>query len=455
MSLELMFRGNQQRVNSRRDLMSTLKDYFDIALFSKLKSEKTKPVADKSITNNNAFWTEALNRNLHASQIVKLSGFKILEWIPTSPGLFHTQYAIDERDYAMRRHLENERKMGKAKSDPNFIELRPSDKRSMVKGGIGSLRLGPKKVEGNLKHIMCATSSGISHEGIVLFMESEHYEKVISEIKDKKNPSVNLTGRIMLLPDELSLINFEYHKKVPKYYIEVEELEMIKNETPNQGGVSVAITYTREDKLKDYDPFSFSFCQFSPTQTPANLEGVTDWLRDYAVKYSESQTPMIVGDFDEYYQHFEKVQFPITDIANGMISIDKLHQFQHLFEFNINETTMGDKNIFKNSQIGAVGSKSKAIKNNFQQNSYSLPDNLDYENLTKELLTLKNDLKSKANSAEEFKAITEVAEAEEASKNKDGNKVTQHLLNGGKWVLNTAKDIGVEVVAEIINKQMK
>jgi len=449
-----MFRGNQQRVSSRRDLISTLKDYLDIALFSKLKSEKAESVADKSIPNNGTFWNEALSRNLHAGQIIKLSGFKILEWIPTSPGLFHTRYAIKERDNAMRRHFENEKKQGKVKSDPNYIELRPGDKRSMVKGGVGSLRLGPKKVGGSIKHIMCATSSGISHEGIVLFMETEHYEKVITEIKDKKNPSVDLTGRIMLLPDELSLINFQYYKKVPKYYVEVEELEMVRNDTPNIGVVSVTITYTKEDKLKDYDPFSFSFCQFSPTQTPANLEGVTDWLRNYAVKYSESETPMIVGDFDEYYDHFEKVQFPITDIANGIISIENLHKFQHLFEFNINETTMGDKNIFNNSQIGAVGSKSKAIKNKFQQNTYSLPENLDYDILTQELTKLKEDLRSKANSPEEFQAISEVVEAENAAKSKDGNKAVQHLLKGGKWVLNTAKDIGVEVVAEIINKQM-
>ena len=67
----------------------------------------------------------------------------------------------------------------------------------------------------------------------------------------------------------------------------------------------------------------------------------------------------------------------------------------------------------------------------------------------------KNRLKSIAESSEEFKAISEIAEAENAAKKKDGNKVVQHLLNGGKWVLNTAKEIGVEVVAELINKQLK
>ncbi len=121
----------------------------------------------------------------------------------------------------------------------------------------------------------------------------------------------------------------------------------------------------------------------------------------------------------------------------------------------INELIMGDKNVFKNSQIGAVGSNAKSSKNKFQQNIYSLPENIDYNSLSSELNVLKNELTTKAKTADEFKAISEVVEAETASKAKEGNKVIQHLINGGKWVFNTAKDIGVEVVAELINKQMR
>lgn len=455
MNLESMLRGNQQRINSRRDIIKSLKDYFDIAILSKLKTKSNSSVKDISLSKNDEFWRSAINSNLISGQIVKLQKFKILEWIPTSPGLFHTSFARMERGEALRRHFENEKRRGNKNKDPNFIELRPGDKRSMVKGGIGSLRLGSKRIDGKVKHIMCATSNGISHEGIVLLLEEEHHSKLISEIQEGKNPTVNLTGRIMLIPKELSLISFEFHRDVPKFYIDVEELELLKNDTPNQGVVSVAITYAREENLKEYDAFSFSFCQFSPSETNRKLDGVTDWLRNYAMKYSESESPIIVGDFDEYYNHFEKVQFPITDIANGMISVENLHKFQKLFDFNINETTMGDKNIFNKSQIGAVGSNAKSTKNKFQQNNYSFPENLNFEDLSNQLSKLKDSLKSKANTAEEFKAISEVAEAETAAKSKDGNKVVKHLLNGGKWVLNTAKDIGVEVVAELINKQME
>ena len=121
----------------------------------------------------------------------------------------------------------------------------------------------------------------------------------------------------------------------------------------------------------------------------------------------------------------------------------------------MSNTTMGDKNVFNNSQIASVGSSAKSTKNKFVQNNYTLPENLNYDTLSQELNELRISLKSIAESPEEFKALTEVAEAEKAAKKKDVNKVIQHLLNGGKWVFNTAKDIGVNVVAELINKQMK
>lgn len=121
----------------------------------------------------------------------------------------------------------------------------------------------------------------------------------------------------------------------------------------------------------------------------------------------------------------------------------------------INELIMGDKNVFNNSQIGAVGSNATASNNAFQQISYSFPENFDFEKLNGQLTTLRENLATKARLPEEFKAISEVAEAELASKEKDGNKVVKHLKDAGKWVFDTAKDIGVDIVTELIKKQME
>jgi hypothetical protein len=402
---------------------------------------------------NDSFWHSALNSNLYPGQIIRLNNFKILEWIPSSPGRYHTIDAKIERESALRRHFENEKRQGVDQRKGRVIELRPNDKRSMVKGGLGSLRVGPKQLMGNLKYIMCASSSGVSHEGIVVLLEKEFYKKLIEEIKAGRNPTVNIIGRVMLIPKELSLINFEYHREVPKYYLDVEECNLLPNKNPNQGIVSVAITYAREEELSEHRAFSYSFCQFAALR--ADLSGIADWLTNYAVKHSKSESPIIIGDYDEYHDYFEKVEFPISDIANGKISIDNLYKFKKLFDFQINEKTMGDKNIFNNSQIGAVGSNATSSNNSFQQINHNVPENLDYDKLHSQLIQLRENLATQAKSPEEFRAIGEVAEAELASKEKDGNKVINHLKDAGKWVFNTAKDIGVDIVTELIKKQME
>jgi hydroxypyruvate isomerase len=115
---------------------------------------------------------------------------------------------------------------------------------------------------------------------------------------------------------------------------------------------------------------------------------------------------------------------------------------------------MGDKNVFNQSTIGAVGSNATASNNTFQQVNYSFPENFDYEKLSEQLTILRDNLVRNAKTPDEFKAIGDVAAAELASKEKDGNKVVKHLKDAGKWVFDTATKIGVSVVSEIIKQQM-
>ena len=83
-----------------------------------------------------------------------------------------------------------------------------------------------------------------------------------------------------------------------------------------------------------------------------------------------------------------------------------------------------------------------------------MPVNFDYVKLSEELATLKQSLILKAKSADEFKAISEIAGAEDASKNSDGQSIMKHLKAAGTWVFDTAKDIGVDIVTELLKKQM-
>ena len=292
-------------------------------------------------------------------------------------------------------------------------------------------------------------------KGLTVTLRKEHYSKVVEELKKGKIPKVDLVGRLMILPEEFSPIKMRYHEGIPKYYLEILELEVNGYTSTEETVVSVAITYAKKEDFIRRNSFSYSFCSFSPNRNNRDLREAVYWLQDYAERHSEERDPIIIGDFDEEFNHFGNVEFPISEIAKGNIPVDKLHYFEELFHYQINELIMGDKNVFKNSQIGAVGSNATSSNNTFQQINYNVPEDLDFEQLNGQLGQLKENLTTKAKTPEEFQAIAEVAQAEIAAKEKDGNKVVGHLKSAGKWVFDTAKDIGVDIVTELIKKQME
>ena len=59
-----------------------------------------------------------------------------------------------------------------------------------------------------------------------------------------------------------------------------------------------------------------------------------------------------------------------------------------------------------------------------------------------------------SNDGEKFKVVSDIIEAEKATKSKDAKTILKHLAKGGKWLLETAKEIGVDVASEVIKKSI-
>lgn len=79
------------------------------------------------------------------------------------------------------------------------------------------------------------------------------------------------------------------------------------------------------------------------------------------------------------------------------------------------------------------------------------------ECLVDQLAQLRTALVSQARDAEHYVAIGSLSSAEIAAKSGDPSKVTQALSmigTAGKWVLEVAKEIGVEVASEALKKSM-
>ncbi len=141
----------------------------------------------------------------------------------------------------------------------------------------------------------------------------------------------------------------------------------------------------------------------------------------------------------------------IIKLMSGIVNNEILNEYTTIIQ---NQNIMGDNFNFKNAQVGSAGTNSKSIKNKFNQKIYSIPNNLDFKKLSNELILLKEHLLKNAKNSSDYMAISEVVKANEASEVGDGQNVIKHLKTAGTWVLNTAKEIGIEVVSELITKQI-
>ncbi len=145
----------------------------------------------------------------------------------------------------------------------------------------------------------------------------------------------------------------------------------------------------------------------------------------------------------DFYAHHEEWKW--------LISKDEIEQVEQFFITN-HFYQMGDQ--YNVNQAGAVGPNSSAVNNTFNQLNNSLPADTNYEELANELKELRQALLARASNPKHYTAIGEIAQAEEAAKVKNGAKVINSLLSAGKWALDVAKEIGKDVLAEVIKKQI-
>lgn len=379
----IFIQGSQLNVE-RRDIVNFISNHLDSNLYSKtelITPDRNRP--DKIFNSNLDFWREILGDNCYPEQVIKLQKFHLTEWIPIAPGLFFTDEAERSRIDAQRNavfhnketfesrfktSINNEARWDSAEFEriinslgedfikKQFLEYNPDGKESMLRGGIGSLRLADKFINGRECYILGASSTGVSHEGIPLLVETYLYQETISKIKDNGGFLVNLIGRLKVIPRELSLIRT--YRSNPRYCLYVENIEFFEPSKKEDLYASAVISYY---PAKHFFDQRVSFCYFSPDKNDKGLLKAVDWLEDYVSRYSDTTSVIIEGDFDEYREHFERVDFPIREISNGRISRETLLKYKDFFHFEINETIMNNnfENI-SNSTI-VVGSSNVTI----------------------------------------------------------------------------------------------
>jgi urease gamma subunit len=136
---------------------------------------------------------------------------------------------------------------------------------------------------------------------------------------------------------------------------------------------------------------------------------------------------------------------------------NKLENFVNNITIIEGDYMEGDKiKVKKVKDVGAlaVGKKAHIHDVDFTKIWNECEKDVNLKNLTSELTTLLEGLKNISYKEEHYHDMASVASAVTAAKDRDGTNVLKKLSSVGKWVLESAEKIGLNLAAEVIKKSL-
>ena len=113
---------------------------------------------DRRYFSHMELWRAIFDEDLSRTDLnISLDQFFLFEWLPRSPGLYHTEHGRWCREEA-RQHI--------YKQVGESTIYNPYGKLSMLEGGIGNVRVKPILVDGQKYWLMSACSNGNCEEGL-------------------------------------------------------------------------------------------------------------------------------------------------------------------------------------------------------------------------------------------------------------------------------------------------
>ena len=343
--------GNDEHV-APEDVGGLIRDFFSLVKYAKLRKAVRAAKSDYTIRNNSEFW---LSKDLlFEGARVRLESFHLIEWLPWSPGRYFSPEAMTQREFASRLATAS--------------EYLPLGKMGMIFGGVGSVRLTAKHTQFGETHFLCATSSGVSHEGIPIAVESAMLPKIMPLIREMGGCRASVVGTLRILEDQQTRLMFDV--EVPRYVVVAEDVD-VKEPSP-QHSLKVSLQIMYSGTCRDYERDSsrsinkgWSFAYFEPGNKASErpLKHAVEWLSDYARRHSVSDSPTIICDFDEHARHFgNPVEFAVADLFRNRFDSMLLGKYSSDCKLSINidnlKLVVGD--IYENISHSKIVNRSNA-----------------------------------------------------------------------------------------------
>jgi hypothetical protein len=427
------------------DFVPFLESHISTAEYKLAQPQLTHAIGEKDRVyhSNNGFWEAVIYGVLKRTDLkITLDSFFIFEWLPRSPGLYYTPAARSARDQA-QKHIKG--------FENGVLVYDPYGKESMLKGGIGNVRLKSIVLDNSPYFLMGASSDGMCNEGIPVAIPSHLYNKFIDEVTARGSVVRDLVGSLCQVPEELSPLYGGY-KGVPKTYLKIDSIREPahpKSRSMEDLRVSVAVSFL--SNYEGHPDVYASYVVFDPAKKGSLQENIT-WMEETYV--NDFYKGIVITDFDQTTSNFSDATFSLGKVMDLKISPAELARLEKKLGYKLHDILrtqeqiiyMG-KYIITGGQQGNVGDHGQI--QNLTQIQNSLTDE-DVVALVSELQKLRAEVKKLPDSTERDVAVGALASAEEAAKHGDKSKLLEHLKTAGKWTFDVAVKIGTTLAASVL-----
>lgn len=402
----------------------------------------------KDIVAEKEFWD---GTGIVAFGAVRFHGFRLTDWFPRAPGVYWSRHAQEAR--------ENVRRFGETNTDAELgTYFSPESKMGLIeKGGIGTVRLRPRRIDGEDCWLATALAGTECHSGIPLAVPNA----LLRQAQVAWGDRVNIRGRVRFLQDAgLDDTASGVHHARP-LIVFVDDLEGV---TPRRAQEPIVITPVALFESADshlrhrYDRAQYTFVQCA-AGADSELDVAVDWIEKYATKHAgrvitnfDEQRPML-ADAPLSYQRLVAKTYDRTVIERfeGTIRVDRIDR---LVQESVTTQYFGDVHMGHEINVGGSAIINiDSVLNNVAQTIGTAPglDSEQKSRLEAMVQSLKTDLeKLKATHADEAKEIADALEKAVANAAKPPQERKQGILNLSAKGLKEAAELVKDTAPSIL-----
>lgn len=287
----------------------------DLAHYPMVNRHAT-PDGDRHLeaASNEEVWQQFVREALYDTRRARLEHFHLFEWFPLAPGKFHTPEARDNRAAAQQMLVRLPD--GRAYYDP-------LGKASMVRGGIGAVRLRPRMIQGEPHYFMSVSSNGVCHEGFPVLVPRRFYGPLKARLLADGAVPVSLSGEMRYLLDDMPTF-FGGRREIPHLYLHVDDLSILDAPRPEVSTYTVSAAVSFVGRFQDREGLYLTYATFDPADS-GSLARACQWIEGFYV--SEQYRGVVVTDFDEVSPRFSNAVFGLPDLMAGKLDDQGVREF--------------------------------------------------------------------------------------------------------------------------------